>query len=62
MTVLEVVRRSTGYRGFVGRPQKDRGTLARVFVAKAALDLPTIVGPALDGPSGFTGDRSSPSR
>ena len=28
-------------RGFVGRPPKDRVALARAFVAKAALDLPT---------------------
>lgn len=44
MTTLEVVRieeEVPSYRGFVGRPQKDRGTLARAFVAKAALDLPT---------------------
>jgi hypothetical protein len=28
-------------RGFVGRPPKDRVALARAFVAKAVLDLPT---------------------
>ena len=41
---LEMVRIEEGvrsYRGFVGRPYKARGTLARAFVAKAALDLPT---------------------
>ncbi len=28
-------------RGFVGRPPKDRVAIARAFVAKAVLDLPT---------------------
>ena len=28
-------------RGFVGRPPKDRVALARAFIAKAVLDLPT---------------------
>jgi len=37
----EVDRFIPSSRGFVGRPPKDRVALARAFVAKAVLDLPT---------------------
>jgi hypothetical protein len=37
----EIDRFIPSSRGFVGRPPKDRVALARAFVAKAVLDLPT---------------------
>jgi len=42
--VLEFIgieRFTPSSRGFVGRPPKDRIALARAFVAKAVLNLPT---------------------
>lgn len=47
MTTLDVVRIEEGvpsYQGFVGRPQKDRGTLARAFVARLAATPPPSPG------------------
>jgi hypothetical protein len=41
---VEIERFLPPIRGFVGRPPKDRVALARAFVAKAVLDLPTTEG------------------
>lgn len=41
---VEIERFLPPSRGFVGRPPKDRVALARAFVAKAVLDLPTTEG------------------
>lgn len=41
---VEIERFLPPSRGFVGRPPKDRVALARSFVAKAVLDLPTTEG------------------
>lgn len=41
---VEIERFLPPSRGFAGRPPKDRVALARAFVAKAVLDLPTTEG------------------
>jgi IS5 family transposase len=44
LELAEIERFIPSSRGFVGRPSKDRAALARAFVAKAVLNLPTTEG------------------
>ncbi len=41
LEVIRIERFLPSFRGFVGRPQKDRAALARAFVAKAVYNMPT---------------------